>query len=426
MSEDTRNMLMATALALAFLVGWQFFIAPKLSSPQPAATQAAAPATPGAAATPALPGAAVPALSAPTREAALAGGKRVKIDTPALSGSINLVGGRIDDVTLKNYRETTDPKSPNIVLFSPVNAPQPYYADFGWLPDAGASAKPPGADALWAADGDALTPAKPLTLTYDAGGGLTFKRVISVDDRYMFTVEDSATNSGATAASLHPFGMIVRQGTPKVLGYAVLFEGMLADLGQSGLLEINYPGIEKETGATKSFSGDGGFLGFTDAYWAAALIPDQKAKVDARFAATGPVNLRTYAADFLGEAKTLASGQTVTVTTRLFAGAKKVDLIDGYAAKFNISHFDLMIDWGWFYFITKPLFKLLDFLNKFLGNFGLAVLALTVIVKAAFFPIANASYRSMAKMKAVQPEIEAIKTRFPDDRQAQQQAQMEL
>jgi YidC/Oxa1 family membrane protein insertase len=434
-SEDSRNLILAIVLSLVVLIGWNYFYgAPQLQRDHQAQTQPNSPApspVAGAAAPPnstasAPQTPASAALETKPRAEALAASKRVPIDTASLGGSINLTGGLIDDLSLKAYRETIDPSSPNIVLFSPQGAPAPYWAETGFVSDAGAATKFPGRDTLWSADGDKLTTERPLTLTWDNGAGLTFQRRIAVDEKYMFTIRDSVSNKGSEPASVHPYGLILRRGKPDVSGYAVLHEGFVGVVGDSSVQEITYPAIEKETQKTRSLKGAGGWLGFTDKYWASAVIPDQSANIDARFSAAGAAQPEDYQTDFLGEAKTVAPGETNETVSRIFAGAKEVATIDAYQAQYGIKKFDLMIDWGWFYFITKPLFRLIDTIYKFVGNFGVAILVVTVLVKLAFFPLANRSYLSMAKMKKVQPEIAALKERFPDDRAKQQQAQMEL
>jgi YidC/Oxa1 family membrane protein insertase len=364
--------------------------------------------------------------SAPkTRAQALAASARVAIDTPSLGGSIDLTGGLVDDIVLKAYRETIDPSSPNIVLFSPPGGPDPYWAETGFVTEA-PGVKTPNRQTVWSADSTTLTADKPVTLTWDNGAGLKFKRQIAVDDKFMFTVKDSVENDGADPVSLRPYALILRRGKPNVAGYAVLHEGFVGVIGDGSVQEITYPGIEKETGKIRAIKGDGGWLGFTDKYWASAIIPEQSESIDARFSASGAAQPEDYQSDLLGPTLAVAPGATTQAVTRLFAGAKEVATIDAYEASLGIKKFDLMIDWGWFYFITKPLFRLIDTIYRYVGNFGVAILIVTVLVKLAFFPLANQSFRSMAKMKKIQPQIAALKDLYPDDRQKQQQAQMEL
>ena len=437
-SEDTRNLFLAIALSVLVMAGWQYFYAGPLyqhqrhaqtqttsqttaSETQPSSAPAAPSAShPGAAAPP---GGAPAVATAKTVSEALAASPRVTIDTPSLAGSINLKGGKIDDIVLKDYHETVDPKSPNVRLFSPSGAPDGYWAEVGFVSPNGG--KTPSLDTLWTADRKTLTPTEPVTLTWDNGEGLIFKRVISVDDKYMFTVKDSVVNSGSAPATVQPYGLVLRHGTPNVTNYSVLhegFEGVIGDKEQAP----TYAAVDKATGKVEAFKGDGGWLGFTDKYWGSAVIPEQTAPIEARYSATGVAPAVDYQADFLGKAQTVAPGATFETTTRLFAGAKEVSTIDGYAAKLGIHKFNLMIDWGWFYFITQPMYWLIDTIYKFVGNFGVAIMIVTVLVKGAFFPLANRAYGSMAKMKKIQPQIAALKDLYPDDKAKQQQEQMAL
>ena len=446
-SEDTRNLFLAIALSVLVMAAWQYFYAGPLyqrehqsqmqannSAPKTEAEPGAPPATPGAS----LPAAASPpggptATAAGTVSEVLAASSRVTIDTPSIGGSIDLKGGKIDDITLKDYRETIDPKSPNIRLFSPPGAPNAYWAETGFVSAAGA--KTPNLDTVWTADRKTLTVDQPVTLTWDNGAGLVFKRVIAIDDKYMFTITDSAVNSGTAPATMQAFGLILRHGRPNVAGYSVLHEGFVGVITGGGasqvaltlpVQEVTYAAIEKDTGRARAYQGDGGWLGFTDKYWGSAVIPDQTAPIEARFSASGTVQPVDYQADFLGKEQTVEPGASIETKTRVFAGAKEVSTIDNYESNLGIKKFSLMIDWGWFWMITMPMFRLLDAIYKVVGNFGVAILIVTVLVKLAFFPLANRSYQSMAKMKMIQPKIAALKELYPDDRAKQQQEQMEL
>ncbi len=455
--KDTQNLYLAIGLSCLVVLGWSYFFAPgadkarlgqsRQAQIHQAEGPAGAPAAPnqGASGPGVLSsGAFSQAPEAPpkSRAEALAEGPRVRLDTKALSGSIALKGGRIDDVSLKAYRETTDPKSPNIVLLSPLGSPAPYYAETGFLAAAGENPGLPRQDSLWSADRETLTEAEPVTLSYDNGQGLVFHRRISVDDRYMFSVADSVENKSQKPVTLHPYAVVIRHGKPKSANFAVLHEGFVGVVGEAGVQEIKYDKIEKEEGAQKSFKGTGGWLGITDKYWAATVVPDQAAPVEASFSerqsaspdagqdsGSAPVQIaqKIYQAGFVGaQAKTIAPGASGEVLTRVFAGAKVADTLDAYERNLGIEKFDLLIDWGWFYFITRPMFWTLDHIYKFVGNFGVAILIVTVLVKALFFPLANRSYMAMAKMKAVAPQIEAIRLRYPDDKPKQSQETMAL
>ncbi|SDR63174.1 protein translocase subunit yidC [Rhizobiales bacterium GAS113] len=437
--DDKRNLFTAIGLSLLVLIGWQYFVTPRfITKPAPIEAQDGktvegktvaapegtppVPATPGAPAAPAavVPGAA-PQLA---RGEALKASPRVAIRNGHLAGSIALKGARIDDLTLTSYRETPDPASPNIVLFSPSHTEGAFYADFGLLPGAnGAAGDTPGADTLWQANGAELTPATPLTLTWTNPQGVEFKREIGIDDNYMFSVTDTVTNRGPQALTVFPYAAVVRQGTPQVSGYYVLHEGLVGYIGNVGLEEWTYAKLDKE--GVKSYAGSGGFVGITDKYWAAAVIPDQSKSYDARFVAT-TTGAKAYQADLREGELDVAPGASATTSSRLFAGAKVVQLVDNYQQQLGIKSFDLIIDWGWFYFITKPLFKVIDYFYKLLGNFGLAILLVTVLLKTLFFPLANKSYASMAKMKAVQPQLKELQERNKDDKAKLQQEMMAL
>jgi YidC/Oxa1 family membrane protein insertase len=439
--NDHKNTILAFVLSLIVVVGWEYFFAkPEVEKQaqtqqeqtQPNAAQPGTP-TPGANAptAPNAPSAAQPATQ--TRAAVIAASPRVAIDTPRLHGSIDLKGGRIDDLSLEQYRETTDPNSPAIVLLSPSGAPDAYYAEFGWVSGSGASQAVPGADTLWKQDGSgALSIDHPITLTYDNGQGLTFSRTIKVDDHYLFTINDQVQNKGSSPATLYPYALISRHGTPTVLGYYILHEGPIGVMGDEGLQEENYKKIVEKK--NESWDVTNAWLGFTDKYWATVLVPNTDAKVKTRFSAAEVAGQQTYQTDYLAQAQTIAPGESGSTDARLFAGAKEVSVVGlnfplgpgGYNQSLHLNHFDLLIDWGWFYFITKPMFLALDYFFHLVGNFGIAILIVTVLVKILFFPLANKSYASMAKMKAVQPEMAMIKQRYGDDRMKQQQAMMEL
>ena len=444
--SDQKNTILAIVLSALVLIVWQvYFGMPQMDkqkqiqqqqaqerSQQPPAlpsqTPGAVPQTPPAPGTapqaPAQGGTLAPQTM--SRDAALAASPRVRIDTPSLSGSIALKGGRIDDLSLVKYRETVDPNSPPIVLLAPSGSPHPFYAEFGWSAPSGASVKLPDSDTLWQQQGSgALSVGRPVTLVYDNGQGLQFRRTIAVDDKYLFTIKDEVINNGTAPVTLYPFGLISRHGTPQTLGYYILHEGLIGVFGDKGLQEETYANIEKQKSI--SFTVTNVWLGITDKYWAATLLPDTKTQVQAKFS-TGTIgnNIKTYQSDYLGPAQTIAPGSTAVVDGRLFAGAKEVSVVDGYDQQLALNKFDRLIDWGWFYFITKPLFLAMDWIYRHVGNFGVAILIVTVIIKIFFFPLANKSYASMAKMKAVQPEMMAIRERFADDKMKQQQAMMEL
>jgi YidC/Oxa1 family membrane protein insertase len=289
----------------------------------------------------------------------------------------------------------------------------------------GVSQPVPGNDTEWKVEkGGPLTPDAPVTLVWDNGQGLTFRRMIAVDRDYMFKITDSVENKTGQEVTLYPYALISRHGLPKTLGYYILHEGPIGVLGEEGLKELHYADLLKE-GGTKAYKDTSGWIGITDKYWATALIPEQATPYQAKFSGTkGAKDL--FQVDYLFNAVPIPPGGTAASTTHFFAGAKEVNLVQAYAEQLGAKRFDLLIDWGWFYFITKPLYRLLHWLTLLLGNYGLAILATTVLVKLAFFPLANKSYESMAKMKKLQPEMEKLRERYKDDRVKQQQELMAL
>ncbi len=435
--DNNRNLILAMALSILVIIGWNYFFAtPQYKKEHSAqlAQQTQTNHTPGAPSSqpphsPNAPPQGGPSSETPqaflTRDAALATTQRVALDSQALFGSINLTGARIDDVSLKAYRETPNPKSPNIVLLSPSAAPEPYYAELGYV-GADPALALPNASTVWKSDGGKLTSQTPITLTSDNGHGLIFHRRIAVDDHYMFTVTDTIENKTGAAVTLYPYALVARHGKPKTSGYSILHEGMIGVVGDSGVQEPTYDSILKEANATETLSGTGGWLGFTDKYWGAVVIPDQHVNYQGTFHAWDDNGKKDYQADFRADPVTVAAGASANVTSRVFAGAKETRLLDAYQKDLGIERFELMIDWGWFYFITKPMFWLLDSIYKVVGNFGIAILIVTVLIKGIFFPLANRSYLSMAKMKAAQPQMNAIRERYADDKIKQQQELMEL
>jgi YidC/Oxa1 family membrane protein insertase len=453
---EHKNTILAIVLSLIVVVGWQLLVGypqmekqrheaelrqqqqTQLPQGRPGTGQSGAvPAPAPQAGTPAVPGG-PPAAATPaagnSREAAIDASPHVAIDTPRLKGSIDLKGARLDNLSLEQYRETVDPNSPAIVLFSPSGAPEAYYAEFGFVPAAGPTEKLPGPDTVWTQEGSgALGVGHPVTLTYDNGAGLIFRRTIAVDEHYLFTLRDEVQNKGSAPVTLFPYALISRHGMPKTLGYYILHEGLIGVMGDQGEQKETYKSIAEKKEVHWDVTN--AWLGFTDKYWAAALLPDTDARVHARFSSGEANGQKTFQTDYLLDPQTVAPGATTSVNARLFAGAKEVSVVGinfpfaaqgGYNQALNLNHFDLLIDWGWFYFLTKPMFLALDFFFHLVGNFGIAILIVTVLVKLLFFPLANKSYASMAKMKAVQPEMTMIRERYADDKMKQQQAMMEL
>lgn len=437
--EDQRNFIVAAVLCIMVLLGWQFLYAiPQMErqkaiqeaeaqrqseqAPTASNTDIPAPSQTNRAAD--LVEGLDPSAKALPRDEALALSPRVTIKSDKVDGSIALKGALFDDLHLMSYRETLDPESSVITLLSPVNSQAPYFAKFSWRGPEDGNVAVPTDETVWAVKGNStLTPTSPVTLAWSNGQGLEFEREIAVDDNYLFTVKDSVQNNGSAEVTLYPYAIINRKGTPDITGIWILHEGLIGVFNQT-LETFGYRALRD--GESLKAETTGGWLGITDKYWMTALIPDQTKTIFARFIENARDPSDSYQADFVQNGLTIAPGTTTQNTTHFFAGAKKVGLIDKYRAELNIDRFDLAIDWGWFYFITKPLFYILDWSNQATGNFGIAILLLTVLIKIAFFPLANKSYEAMSKMKKLQPEMIKLRDRYQDDKVKQQQELMEL
>ena len=446
--DNQNNIWMALLLSMGVFLAWQYLYAePKMRAERERqrVEKLAKNEASGTATAPAGTAVAPPAGDAPsgrtaivrssTREMAIELSPRIKVETPSLKGSIGLKGGRIDDLSLVQYHEQVDPKSPNIVLFAPTEAPQAYFADYGWTAEGATNVALPGRETLWTSQGaPTLTPTTPVVLGWDNGQGLVFKRTISVDPDYMFKIVDEVENKTGAPLVLKPFGRIFRDAATNAQANYVLHEGLVGYIGDEGLKEYPYLSFAKEdslhTGIRRSFKDQaGGWFGVTDKYWAAALIPNQTAKFNAIFSVDQkrvPTETDQFETRYELAPVTLAAGAKAENASMLYAGAKKVDLIEGYEDKLGIKKFNLMIDWGWFYFITKPMFHVMELINSFTHNFGITIIAITLLVKGLFFPLANKSYESMAKMKKLQPEMEKLKERFKDDKERQSKELMAL
>ncbi len=369
-----------------------------------------------------VPDAAPGLVGAPDREAILEEAPRVEVDTPKLKGSISLQGGRVDDIVLRDYHEEMESGSPNITLLSPRESAQSYYADFGWV-GTGGDMSLPASDTVWEADRETLRPGQDVTLSWTNDEGLTFERVYAVDEDYMFTVTQRVHNETAEALSLAPYGLISRRETPTTFGFWILHEGPLGVFNDT-LEEKSYSDLRDDGPITHS--GTGGWIGMTDKYWLVTLVPEQDRQVQSRFVHAMDRGVDRYQTDVLYDAQRVQPGDTVESTTRLFAGAKEVSVLDHYRDTYGIANFDRAVDFGWFYFMTKPLFQVLDYFAKLTGNFGVAILILVVIIKIIFFPLANKSFKSMAKMRKLQPEMLKLRERFADDKQRLNQEMMAL
>ncbi|MFC7552055.1 membrane protein insertase YidC [Pseudoroseomonas wenyumeiae] len=396
--------------------------------PQPAPAVASQQTTPGAnapAVTPASPGSADAAQAAATNRPAP---ERLKIDSPRLAGSLNLRGARLDDLVLKDYHETTDKLSPNVRLFAPRDEANPYYAQWGWSAADGRT-RVPDNETDWTVQGGPLAPGKPVTLSWDNGQGQTFQIVLSLDENYMFTADQRVVNNSAEPVSVLPWTRVRRETTPYVAGFYILHEGFVGVLG-GRLHETTYKSAKdagpEKRGIALEQETNGGWAGFTDKYWLAAINPvdvAQPMKVTWRHL-SGDGWENRWQVDFAPPAaQQIAAGATGALGTRVFAGAKEVHLLDRYQDTLNITDFDKAIDFGMFYFLTKPFFYALDWLFKQFGNFGIAILVFTVALKALFFPLASKAYKSMARMKMLAPKMTEVRERYKDD-PAKAQAEM--
>ncbi|RID92939.1 membrane protein insertase YidC [Gemmobacter lutimaris] len=424
MDDQNKNLILATALSFLVILVWFVLFPPEETAPTTA---------PAAVTQPADAPAAVTAAQAQPEVAPVPEAPRLPIDTPKLSGSVSLLGGRIDDLSLKAYHQTIDPKSDIVRLLTPVGEPHAYYALYGWAPGGAlASADVPGAATEWRqVGGDTLAPGKPVTLEWANDKGLTFTRQLAVDDNYMFTVTDSVANSGTEAATLQPYGVVARHGKPADLqSFYVLHEGVVGRT-DGKLAEVKYkdvadlPEVAREGAQAEVTEGTAdGWLGFTDKYWMTVLIPEQGKPYTAVVKYNAQSDI--YQTETRLPVVTVAPGASTEVSSRLFAGAKEWETIRNYQNNDGIAGFIDSIDWGWFFFFTKPIFWLLHHLHGWIGNMGLAIIALTFVLKILVLPLAYKSYVSMARMKELQPEMEALKERAGDDKAKLQKEMMQL
>ncbi len=416
--NEQKNLILAIVLSAIVLFGWSAISERFFPTANPPVTRVAD----GKEIVIPKPGA-DPAADTPVairdRQQVIGETPRVAIRTPRLTGSINLKGARIDDLVLANYRETIKAGSPNIRLLSPSGAPNAYFAGFGWSGAAGL----PGPDTVWQApQGAVLGIGKPVTLTAANAAGQRFAITIAIDENYMFTVTQRVANRGAQALVARPYGLISRAGE------SIDPDSWTAHVGPMGVFDdrvndVNWDDVRDDDDRTLDFTSRGGWLGFSDKYWLTALVPDQKAAVEATFRqASGD----RFQADLAAKPVIVGPGQQAATTLRLFAGAKEVQLLDGYKERLGVPQFDKAIDWGWFYFLTKPIFYLLDWLFRMFGNFGVAIIGLTVIVRILMFPIANKQFASMARMRQLQPKMKELQERHKEDKLRLQQEMMAL
>ena len=348
---------------------------------------------------------------------------RINIINDELQGSISLLGARIDDLVLKKYRKTLDPESDQIRFLKKIDEREPFFIQFGW--SSPNKNKVPNGNTVWKSSKSSLDPYNPVILTWNNGEGLKFSQIISIDDNYMIKVIQKVKNETNNSVNLYPYGLIRRSGEPKTTDFFVLHEGPLGVFDGS-LKEHSYSDLKEtgQKGMSIKTEENGGWIGITDKYWMAALIPDQNTNSNFTFRYVN--NSASYQTDFLGELSKIPANGEIEIVSRVFSGAKKLNLLDKYEEDLKIKNFDLAIDFGWFYFLTKPFFYALSWANNILGNFGLAILAITVVVKIIFFPLANKSYKSMARMRVLTPQLQQLRERFGNDRQKMNMEMMAL
>lgn len=414
--NEQRNLLLAIILSAMVLLGWSVFADRVI----PTATEPSTKVVEGKQVPLPQPGA-DPAADTPAavrdRTIVLAETPRVAIETPRLRGSLNLKGGRIDDLVLVDHRESLAKDSPPIRLLSPSGSSEAYFAGFGWT---GEGVRLPGPDTIWKASGPRLAPNSPLTLSWDNGAGQSFEIVLTVDENYMFTVRQSVANRGNGAVAARPYALVSRVGVSKDPDSWTMHSGPMAVFNGAAEYDVNFDDLDEER--EKRFATTGGWLGFGDKYWLTAIIPDRSAGVEATFRADG----NRYQADFTPAPSIVGPGKVARYESRLFAGAKEVALLDRYEDRLGIAQFDKAIDWGWFYWFEKPIFYLLDWLFRMIGNFGLAIMGLTFIVRGLMFPIAQKQFASMASMRVIQPKMKALQERHKDDKPRLQQEMLKL
>jgi len=430
-SNDNRNMILAVVLSALVLFGWSAVSNYYFPPANPPATKAengkqAPAAQPQANQTAAAPAAPAAAAPAPTRDRAVVlaetAGERVRIETPALRGSLSLRGARIDDLVLLRHREGMAANSPPVRLFSPAGTPGAYYASFGWSGAADTNDLRPKADTLWTATGGpALTPATPVTLSWDNGRGQTFRIILRVDDGYLFSAEQILDNRGQPIA-IGASALVNRVGVSHDPSTWQSHVGPVGVFNGNANYDNNFSNVAEAPERRIGYDSHGGWLGFTDKYWLAAVVPNQQSNVSANFR---HLDGDAYQADYTNQLRQLGTNQSMRNTASLFAGAKEIHYLNLYATSLG-TDMGRAIDWGWFDFIMKPIFGLLTWLFSVIGNFGFSIICLTIIVRILLFPLAQKQFSSMAKMKVLQPKIKALQARHGDDKQRQQQEMMKL
>ncbi|MCC3861413.1 membrane protein insertase YidC [Pseudemcibacter aquimaris] len=431
--EENRNFIMAIVLTMAILFGWEYFYGAPMreAAEQQAANEQAVDVdtagVPQMAAGSAADAGSIPGMSAPVvkqiatdRVEIIDGRDSIKIDSARLSGSISLKGLRFDDLSLKDYHETVDKSSPIITLLNPSGSFNSYFADFGWIGDG----KRPDANSVWSANKATLGAGETVTFTWDNGEGVIFNRDVALDNDYMFTVTQRVQNNSQTTLGMATYGRVFREGRSGAQPLFILHEGPIR-VGEDGKEEIAYEDLEDDTYERQEVS-NGGWAGITDKEWMVAVIPDQSEDFVTNISRTEQNGGEQFHVNFATNGVSVAPGVTFERSSRFFAGAKEIELLEQYTEAGGIKMFDYAVDWGWFYFITKPIYFLLHFFYGIVSNFGIAILLLTLLIKGILFPMANKQYISMARMKKLAPKMQKLKEKYGDDRARMQQETMKL
>ena len=418
MNPDTRNLIAAICLSMSVLIGYQILFGEPTQQNVKKEQQLADKNNEPSIELPKDNNTSLTEVTKKTRNI-----DRINIINDELQGSISLLGARIDDLVLKKYRKTLDPESDQIRFLKKIDEREPFFIQFGW--SSPNKNKVPNGNTVWKGSKSSLDPNNPVTLSWNNGEGLKFSQIISIDDNYMIKVIQKVKNETNNSVNLYPYGLIRRSGEPKTTDFFVLHEGPLGVFDGS-LKEHSYSDLKEtgQKGMSIKTEENGGWIGITDKYWMAALIPDQNTNSNFTFRYIN--NSASYQTDFLGELSKIPANGEIEIVSRVFSGAKKLNLLDKYEEGLKIKNFDLAIDFGWFYFLTKPFFYALSWANNILGNFGLAILAITVVVKIIFFPLANKSYKSMARMRVLTPQLQQLRERFGNDRQKMNMEMMAL
>ena len=424
--NEQKNLFLAIAISIAIIVVFQFFLPGPITEPiQNKENEILAPA-----ASIDEPKTNVLEIIKP-KEDVLTANKRVSIETPSITGSINLQGAILDDLTLANYKVSLDDNSKNIDLLSPDGTSNPYYIEFGWKVLGDQNAQLPNLETIWKTDSSILSQDNSVHLSWTNDENITFLKHFSVDENYMFSVSQEVINNSSSNLEIYPYRLIKRINTPKTINFFILHEGLIS-LVNDELLEKNYDDLLDDCSSSMTIKDEfcdekaqGGWLGFTDKYWMSVLIPDPNEPININYR-HGNNGRDSYRTGYVGQIFDIAPGKSISYNGKVFAGAKKLNILSNYVDTLSIPRFTDAIDWGWFAFLTKPVSYAINWFYGYVGNFGLAIIAFTILMRLILFPLAHASFKSMAKMKKLQPEMQRLKETYPNDRQKMQQELMAL